>query len=1474
MKKDHKLDKEKIKNWFIVQRIRLTNFIKEHKYISAGIGVFILTGIIALVAFAQNNELVNISSFNVDAKSSDVSNSTFYSFDTISYNLNSITFSNNDNELSNMEVTATISSVTSPNGFEYTTSNIDAEWIQGDEDSDITYTGSDKRTALYRFYEVNTNSPQNYNVYLKVNNVKAGTKIKVTLTANTKNVESSEVIISNVKEVTLTPKIINGNAYKDSNFTGGRYASFGILLGIKQEDLNEGSLKGIYFDPNKELTLGASQIVSNTKEEIELETENNYYGLYQRSMNLLDMPNYIYNDDNSLAVFNSGSVTLSKKENNDSSVTANNQVRSKDFRLSGPAEIKLEQGETYEELGATTNNSKVCPGNDCTITYYKRTSDSSNYTTLDNSNQISEVGTYKVNYKYEKDNSIVTIDRKVVVENKNVVSEEVDGRTISLNGKSKYVFPTGHSLQIPSIPLISSDNTSVDYSEEIKKSDGTVVSQISIIQPEVYTITYTVRNTNVKFTRTVEYVDSYTPAKQIVAEDIYINKSDSYIPYIKIIYTRLAGPGTESEVYQKTECVSSNNCSVSGEFNPNKIGTYNVTYTYTDENGYVIKITRAIHVQTKYTLKVNGISTNDIYYKTEDGFVGLGSYFVNAKSVRSSGDQSDISVTLNVDGLESTPIINHNVAEGTKTNSLELYDSEDEEKYTSDDYLAYGEDVVLRSTFKYLNDGDNNISSLTTTNPVAEGTSTSSSKNYLFDMTEYYNNIDDNNTPPHYIEVNDTKIESYDAEGNLVYSGDNIGSISIKYNACVINTNSSSCSGAKTSYDTYSAYKDAHAANNFLRLASITYTVTNVKPGTTIDFRTRLLTSIGNNGKITLTSEANYGGNASLSVNVTPFKARTSVSVDDHDYDVSIDAANKNSSVLTILPSVTMPAGLIDTTAAGISELSNVQVVVTLPEGVNYSYNDNYDKPVVSGKTLTYNIKGKSINDWFDPIYVDVYYDVNISNGSTLDIKSVIQATATNGIVDSSSETARTTTRKVTYLNSDDIAASLYTPYTGVSQNQAFDIVAKMYNNTENKKDAEMILILPYNDISKEENSFSGSYTLENVDDDMLCTTSLPTIVDNPDNIKNVTNSEIEWSKCSNYKNNNYAGVTAIGMEAELNKGDSYSKTIKIVPSGNIADDSYIIGAYVLYDPQIIKSIKPLKVSVVSKKITGTVWEDFDSNGIMDEDEKKLSDVTFNLHNASNDEIVATTVSNSKGVYSFSGLEPGSYYVTTEFNTSKYGITTYAINYDKSTTSAFKSDKGNNVVQTENEENEQTEEISNNIIKTDTIEVTEDTRVISNINLGLSLRKVYSVKLTKFVTSATTTNAFGLSTTKEYGNVSLAKLDVKDINNLSIKVVYTIELENVGYFPGYIYEVKDYVPDGMEFNPNYVENEGWFLNSDGYVENKSLSDTLINGGEKKYLTIAFDITRKEAGSFINYASVDDDDLQILVIANQNDGGDK
>ena len=463
----------------------------------------------------------------------------------------------------------------------------------------------------------------------------------------------------------------------------------------------------------------------------------------------------------------------------------------------------------------------------------------------------------------------------------------------------------------------------------------------------------------------------------------------------------------------------------------------------------------------------------------------------------------------------------------------------------------------------------------------------------------------------------------------------------------------------------------------------------------------------------------------------------------------------------------------------------------------------------------------------------------------------------------------------------------------------------EIYNNTSNvKTNVDIITVLPYND--EEMSNFNGYY-LATFDSNTLCTSDVVTQ-------EAIKNNSITWSSCDEFENNSDSEnrISALRTTFEsLESSQKEASEITINPVDNQTGDKYVFSSYVVTHNQnsiSVSHMDNLTISVVSKQISGIVWEDFDDDGIMSDNEKRISDVTLKLYDSSTDEVVSSTISDENGKYILSDLEDNAtYYVVAEFNNVKYGISP-RVGTDKSVNSSFYSTEKQETIQLSNSrvltaedldsgeelegddypensedagDSDETEDdagleeelptdegqpASNVLIRTDDIYISHNTKAVNNINLGLSLQKVYTVTLNKYITKAIVTNNLGVTTTKDYGKATLAKLDVKDINKLNIKVIYTIELENTGYYPGYIYNVKDYIPDGMSFNESYEENNGWTLNSDGYIENKTLFEDLVESGQKKYLTLALDISRKEAGSFINSASVEEEDLQMLVIS--------
>ena len=1472
---------QKIKDFFIIQKIRIENFIKEHKYISAFIGVFLFSCIVALIVYASDNDeykgKVKISSASVTPKSTISTDKieSIPSFNTlvydISYKLSIDNLKDDATVVRSVVIKATL------------TNDIDAEWIINDEEDNYK-PSENKKELTVTIYGSKVGEKLSKQLYLRVGNVENNSDINVTFDIYEETSDSLKYSIDNLKpvkviskEATLTTKIVPGTAYKSEKIENGRLAPFGILVGLDKEQYQNG-LSGLYFKPNFQVVLEATQTANQVTSQIELEEDKKFYGVYDSSTKLLSgMPNHKLDYFN-YSVYNSGNST--NLEKTDKGVSGNLVTNtSPDAYLIGDKEINLEVDDTYREYGISTNESAsaLCKTD---FKNCKRTITDKSGQEIKIDELTEKEGTYKVSYEYSSASGKITLYRTIKVTKKE--TKQMEESTYSLNDSKTITLLKGDLYKEPG--LIKDGQILTNYESSITKDDE-IKSSINTKEIGEYKITYIVTGTTkdneenyntITFERTVKIVDKmpFVKAQVLTANAIYTSSNGKY------------GDPLLSIDSKDFTCNSTSNCSVKyydvltneeiSKLNTNKAGTYNAVYKVTDKNGFVLEVTNKINFITKYMFTAKNIKSDGNLYLYNNNFIALGSYFVNAKSIRDNSVTNNITVDLIAYGNNNEEVskgtsVNKNYSVGTKTNSLEFE--------TKEKTLSYGEETVLKSLFSYSADGDSNIDEVTVKVPIAIGTSTSTNPTALFSMIEYSSNLK----------------EAYQISG----INDN-QEVIVKYYACKMEESGTTCVGDAKEFE---SYDDENIQKENLTLAYLTYTIKEVKPGQNINFRIRLKTNVGNHGgTISLTSNAYYKeiledktikdvnkeSDPSAKINITAFKARTKVFVGSSEQDIIVNGAEKNSSTLSIYPTISLPGENVNTNLAGINELKSVIIKVNLPSGINYIYNENYMLPNVSnnGKTLTYELKGQKVNEWIDPIQFDINYDIDINSGTKKDISVEIQATTPDNISDTSDISERTTIRSIIYQNNEVISYNQYASNVTISKDTSFYVGTKLYNNDKMAhNNISLVTVLPYNDISNEKVSYTGTYTISDLPDNALCTVSLPALVSKEENLRDST--EIDWKNCDEYKKNNYSTVTAIKVNnINLDVNKLYDQRITINPKGNKTDDMYKINSYLVYDSDV-KTLHELTVSVISKKITGTVWEDFDSDGIMKFDEKKVSGVTLKLYSSSDNELIKTVTTDEKGYYSLTDLIPGTYYVVAEYNTAKYGISPYQVNLDKSITSQFKSvtisnekedikeNEKEDVKKSDNDKTKKEDEENNQsiIVRTDDIEITDNTIQVSNINLGLALRKEYSVKLTKYITKAITTNRLGVSTTRDYGNATLAKLDVKDINNLSIKVVYTLELENTGYYPGYIYQVKDYIPDGMTFNDKYEENKGWVMNDNGYLENNTLFDQLINSGEKKYLTIAFDISRKEAGSFINYASVDDEDLQILVVAGQNEEGD-
>lgn len=1438
--------KNNIIDWLIIQRIRFLNFVKEHKYISVGIGTFLFSSVLGFIVYATNIDRyegkVKVDA-NVVAKTADSTEqvTSVKSFSTLIYEVG-YELQLQDIDMTDVDTNSILRTVVIKASLK--DASLDAEWIYTDDNCVYKVVKNDNENSIeITIPNATISNDLTKQIYLNTKNIKNDTNIETnfivyestSLTDELKSTQDTSVSVES-EEVELTAKVVPTFAYKDSSYAAGKLAHYGIILGF--EDANITSLEGLYFNPNQNINLYASQKISGSSTETQIELDTSKTGVYDAKTAMNDkLPHYKFFDGYDYAVYNSGVVEkLEKIASNPSGDVVTKT--SPEIYLVGPSQINLSLGETYTEYGISLSNggTQICKSADskCEVTI----TDSNNEVV--SSIDTTKIETYTILYKYKSSNDYSMVKRTVKINEKEAVTIASDNYI--LKGNTEIILLKNEKYEEQGI--LKNDIPLESISPVIVNSNNEVVQTIDTTTEETYTITYSLdENDSSKYlTRKVKVVNSFGYTKIPV-----LSTTSLYYP--------VGGNVDEISIKIDNEaikCNEENNCTTiyydtqTGEkvsLDNSVTGSYEVEYTYSKDN-YILNVRNSIHFQTKYTLKIKDIKSDGIIVR-DNNFVMLGSYYVTAKSPRENTDETII-VTLETENGNkiSANSVNHYLnAQGIKQNDIYIKQdiSGDERLISDDEYISYGEEIILQSKFKYTLDGDNDINNLDITIPISGA----------FKILEYSSEVSE--TP-------------YFIESNNLQSSD----IKVLYYICTDDT----CTNSKLYEGTFNEL----SSDSSLKLYAIKYQVSEVKAGTNIDFKIRLSKTIENDmtkssviiKPVVIYNQISEAISNPSSINITPFKARTRIFIGNSEQDAIIDASNVNSSTFFIYPSFNMPALSINTNLVDISSV-DATVIVTLPKGLNYVYNETYDIPVISKNqttgttTLTYSIKNKPLNDWVDPIELEASYDIDIPSSTVKEIKAVISAQASNNskIVDLSKEISRTSTRSITYMNIDDISYGQYTSNTFISKDTPFSITTKIYNNknTNTYSNLEIVTILPHNDISNENQNFVGTYSISNLNENTLCTTTQHALLSINENLLN--DEVILWKSCDEFKSNNYSDVTAIKLSnISLEPGKLVSNSFTITPKNNKSGNVYNINSYLVRkDDGDVKTIPSVSIEVISKKITGVVWQELDSNGIMDVEEEKASEVLLKLYDAKTNKMVQEVVTDETGKYSFQELQVGSYYIVAEYNTVKYGLSPANVINDKTVTSAFTAIK-----------DEEDETIITT--RTDIIEVKDITNSINNINLGLSVKKIYTVSINKYINKVITTNALGIPTTKEFGNVKLAKIDVKDISNVNIKVLYTIEVENTGYYPGYVTIVEDFIPDGMSFNEEYEENKGWVLNKEGYLENRSLSNELIESGDKKYLTLMLDISRKEAGSFINHAAISDDSLEILNVFDASIGGNK
>lgn len=1493
--------KTKIKDWFIITRIRILNFIKEHKYVSAFIGVLLLSMVVALIVRAADDDYIKDISvsttgsgrgISVKTEADDGQNKMAPNFSAITYTISYFLGEGSDECKAESNSSNIVDQVTIESTIP---ANSNLTWNTADETTfssvtDVEIDGNKYKKLTVLIPEVNACSAHTQSFSLSVSNADKNTSIKPKIVikggSNGKETEISSESIPEIKTTyddnkvyQLTPKVVAGAAKKIS--AAQRDARFGLLLGIESSS-DKLELKNSKISTSVDAFLLATQGANN--DALTIYNENTTL-FNNNKMN----GNYFGVTDSSKHLF--ATTVLPDLRDMSGNISEISKINSSDA-IYGRSDTMI----TAPVLTLTGNNNVILEKypDSSNITYRDANLDDARVTSSSGQSNISEIvykdgkasndkdivlkdlGSYEIHYKTTENNNSTEMIKKVkIVEPQNKDYSLIGPKTIYVVKGNNYTEKGLYSASSNKKAIKGTDYT-VKYMDTTNNDEVSIdkMTDPSISYEAVYSIINKVTDENTTIKRTIKVVDSLP---SISSKKVITTTSN--------IYAGETNNNHKINVDSKEiECNKENNCTY-------KLETDGKTETYTiSTNAYIINVKKNLNiVPIQYKLSINNISPYfEITNKIDSNFFAIGSYYVTAKSTRT--DSSDVNVKLRAkinDKESEATITNKEYDSGVEKTLLtnDLYvdelnedikvDSSSKKGLTGNYYTAaMGEEITLSSNFEYSYDADDTLKELTMTIPVDKNlipiaynsNITEKSSYFYYEATYEGQKID--GIPDYEIEyysngkkINPGSFNSEDIENSTI-----IDNIVIKLKSNTENKfemKPGTVILVKTKYKVRSYKAESKEAKNLNDLKF------SLNPS---------FNWIGSDGK-TYTKKAESD---TPSVYITPYKIRADVGIGfDDNYNrsknITLDAS-KNQIYTAYTPiSVTAPTMNINSSYFGYSRIKSIPVIFELPEGVNYVYNSKYEnEPSVSysdNKTvLTYYYYNVEPNSWMEPIYFDFNVDVTTNSGN-LEIKTYVGNLSTTDFSinndQSSIDKYKTITNNIHINNEEKVSYGQYIYSNGkyvsnISKNDSFELSTKIHNNTNfDISNATVYTVLPYQD-TEQTSLFNGTFELENLPDNSLCTSDTGSKVTNGTLI-----SEIKWQPCSDFKNSSgkYSGVSAYKTQyGTLNANGNLETKVKVNTIGNKPGDKYIIKSFLTYSSSDYISFKNASLEVVDKEITGIVWEDFNFDGIMDSDESKISAVSLNLYNSS-DELLQTTTPDDKGKYVFTGLSEGSYYVVAEFNTDKYGLTNSPLDnfYDKSRLSVFKAQevvnpnlKSSDSGEEENDgKDKDNEEKIATIVKTDLLSVEKETRTIRNINLGLSLKRKFKVNINKYITRAEVTNALGIITKYDYGNTKLAKLDVKNINNLHIKVIYTIELQNVKYYPGYITKVTEEIPDGMSFNPEYSENKGWELGEDGNLYNRTLENDLIRENEKKYLTVAFDITRKEAGSFINYASADD-----------------
>ncbi len=285
--------------------------------------------------------------------------------------------------------------------------------------------------------------------------------------------------------------------------------------------------------------------------------------------------------------------------------------------------------------------------------------------------------------------------------------------------------------------------------------------------------------------------------------------------------------------------------------------------------------------------------------------------------------------------------------------------------------------------------------------------------------------------------------------------------------------------------------------------------------------------------------------------------------------------------------------------------------------------------------------------------------------------------------------------------------------------------------------------------------------------------------------------------------------------------------------------------------PKLVEAVTDKENIERTFKISGYIWEDNNKDGIRGNNEGKIDDykdMIVRLVEAETGVIEGETHPDDMGYYVFQGVKNGNYYVVLNYNTRKYGITTYK----KDGASEI---ANSDIIASRVEEN-------GDLVKTAiTDKISINNKSISNVDMGLFYAEKFDLEIDSTITQVMVQTSRGMETTN-FDHQKLAKVEIAPnyVEESTAYVEYTIKVTNNGDVPGYAKKIVSYISNDMEFNSGLEANIKWFSGADGNIYTNELANTELKPGESKEIKLVLQkkMTEENTGLVNNQVEIAED----------------